>query len=146
MPGLTFPIVPEGLCLPVLIGPDADWMQALQAVGKPLPLPRQARALIDTGCDITAIVPSLITSLGLAAAGWVQTHTAGGGLDVQYYQVSLTLFDAASPGGITLFRPVWTVTRLHQDLADADVLLGMALISELVLMIDGPARRFTLSF
>jgi hypothetical protein len=130
MPGLTFPIVPEGLCVPVLIGYDADLMQAMQVAGTPLPLPRQARALIDTGCAITAIVPSLITSLGLVAAGWVQTQTASGGLYVQYYQVSLTLYDAASPGGVSLFRPVWTVTRLHQDLPDVDVLIGMDLISD----------------
>jgi hypothetical protein len=146
MPGLIFPVVPDGLRVPVLIGHDADQLQAMLVAGTPLPMPRRARGLIDTGSDITAVGPSIITALGLPAAGWVQTQTAGGGLNVQYFQVSLTLFDPTSPGGDTLVRPVWTVTRLHQDLPDVDVLLGMDLLSELLLIIDGPAKRFTLSF
>ena len=146
MPGLIFPIVPDGLLTPVLLGPDRAQMQALQSAGAPLPAPLHIRALIDTGSDHTAIAPSTLTVLGLSAGKTVQTRTAGGLVSVQLYSVSLTLFDPAVPSAATLYRPSWTVTNLGHDSPDADMLIGMDLISELILIVDGPGRRFTLSF
>jgi hypothetical protein len=43
-------------------------------------------------------------------------------------------------------RPTLLVTELATALPDLDVLVGMDIMSTCVVLIDGPARQFTLSF
>src|SRR5262249_31921471 len=113
MPGLIFPIATDGLRVPVLIGHDSARLQAFQVAGMPLPTPLHAQGLLDTGTDVTAVGPSLLNTLGLQAAGSVQTQTASGLVIVQFYKVSITLYNPTGPSRVTFFRPVWTVTSLH---------------------------------
>jgi hypothetical protein len=60
--------------------------------------------------------------------------------------VSLTLYDPTNLSGPRLFRADWSVTNLPQDLKDADVIVGMDLIKQFILHVDGPAGQFTLTF
>jgi hypothetical protein len=60
--------------------------------------------------------------------------------------VSLTLYDPTAPAGSSLVRPRWTVTDLPQDLPMVDVLIGMDLLNQIQLFVDGLAQRFTLTF
>jgi hypothetical protein len=121
-------------------------MQALHASGQSLPMPLKCRGLIDTGTDVTCIVPHIVTTLGLIPSNPITTQTAAGPVWVRFYEVSLTLYDQAAAPGSDLFRPVWTVTCLPQDLPSVDVLIGMDLLAQVILNVDGPGRRFTLSF
>jgi hypothetical protein len=102
--------------------------------------------MFDTGANHTSVGPSLLAALGLVSIGSVQTHTASGVATVQYYRVSLTLFDPTTAGAPTMFRPTWTVTNLPHDLPDTDVIIGMDLIDEIILNINGPGKQFTLTF
>lgn len=146
MPRLTFSVRPDGLRLDVLIGHDATHVQALQAAGQPLPTPVGGRGILDTGSDVTCVVPSVLSALGLQPANRVRTHTAGGPVAVNLYDVSLTLIDPAGGTRTSFFRPLWTVMELPRNLPTVDVLVGMDLLNELVVMIDGPGKQFTLSF
>lgn len=65
---------------------------------------------------------------------------------VNLYDVSLTLIDPAGGTRTSFFRPLWTVMELPRNLPTVDVLVGMDLLNELVVMIDGPGKQFTLSF
>jgi hypothetical protein len=146
MPTLIFPISADGLCLPALVSPGTTQMQAIQAAGLPIPAPLHVRAMLDTGSDLTAVVPRILTALGASPSGSAQTRTASGSVNVQFYKIGLSLYDPAGPSALSLFRTSWTVTSLQYDLPDVEVLIGMDLISELVLGVDGPARQFTLTF
>jgi hypothetical protein len=143
---LTLPTRADGLRTDVLIGHDAAFLQALQTAGRPLPAPASARGLFDTGSDVTCVVPGILSALGLSPTNKVWTQTASGSVAVDLYDVSLTLFDPAGGPRTSFFRPAWTVMGLPHDLPTVDALIGMDLINELVLTVDGPARRFTLAF
>jgi hypothetical protein len=146
MPTMTFPIHPDGLCVPALIGHDHDQLQAIQASGSPLPMPLRVRAIFDTGANFTSVSPSFLTTLGLVSTGSSRTQTASGMASVQFYVISLTVYDPANAGGQTLFRSRWGVTKLPQDLPDMDVIIGINLINQIILHVDGPVGKFSLTF
>jgi hypothetical protein len=83
MPKLAYPITQAGLEVPVLIGLDGQDTSDLVAAGKPIPLPVQARGLIDTGSGLTAVAPWVLQALGVKSRGQVSTLTAGGQTSVQ---------------------------------------------------------------
>jgi hypothetical protein len=143
---LTFPITRVGLTVAVLIGPDDQHMQDLSAAGVPLPAPIHGQALIDTGSDWSALSPAVLAALQIPASGNVSTHTAAGPTNVQSFTVSLTIYDPTGASTDTLFRGRWRVTGLPYQIPNVDVLLGMDLVSELILTVDGPGRQFAFEF
>ena len=146
MPRLTFPIAADGLRLPVYVGLNAATIQAIHARGLPVPSPVTGRGLVDPGSTLTAVVPRLLTAIEATSVSTVSTTTAAGSARIPVYQISLTIFDTALPPADILHRDTWTVTGLPHDLPDVDVLIGLDLIRELVLTVDGPAGQFALSF
>jgi Aspartyl protease len=146
MPSLTFPLVPSGLAVPVWIGLDGNDTAKLHTAGRPIPPPAAARGEIDTGCSVTAVAPWVFRQLALTPAGSQQSQTASGPVQVQLYHVSLSITDPANPGGPMLAHPTLLVSELAVTLPDADVLIGMDVLRECQLLLDGPAGRYTLIF
>jgi hypothetical protein len=144
MSRLTFPFGPDGLLLPSLLGLTTADLAAAQSAGAGSPGLVQLRAMIDSGTTLTAVAPSILTRLNVPRGPAVQTTTAAGSVQVHLYQVSFTLYDLTS--GTTFTRPDWTVANLLQDLDDVDVLFGLDLLREIVLIVDGPAQTFSLEF
>jgi hypothetical protein len=72
------------------------------------------------------------------------TTTAAGAVQVRLYQVSFTIYVLAS--GVRLARPDWTVTNLLNNPDDVDVLFGLDLLREVVLLVNGPGQTFSLDF
>jgi hypothetical protein len=68
MPQLVFPLGADGPKLEVLIGLPGKEIARLHAAGQPILAPIRARALLDSGCDVTAIVASIALQLGLTPA------------------------------------------------------------------------------
>jgi hypothetical protein len=145
MPGLIFPFGPDGLLLPALLGLAGPAMQALQAHGAVLPVPVQVRGMVDSGTTVTAVAPWVLSTLQAVRGPATQTRTAAGAVNVHFYQISFTIYTLAS-GGAVLSRADWTVTNLHHNLDDIDVLFGLDLLREVVLNVDGPGGSFTLTF
>jgi hypothetical protein len=144
MPTLTFPVVTAGLAVPVYVGRDAPVIAASVAAGLgPGPLV-PAQGLLDTAADLTAIVPKVIQALGVGVAHTVLTSTAAGPVTVDVYAVSLSITDPTVPGAPTLTVPSLLATELAAPLPDADVLVGLNVLLQGKLMLDGPARRFSL--
>jgi hypothetical protein len=138
MPRLTFPFLPDGLCVPALVGPSTATTQLQVA-------PRHVRGLIDSGTTITAVAPWLLAALNVTPGPATQTRTIAGSVTVRFFQISFTIYDPTGPGP-DLFRPDWLVTNMLEDPDDVDVLFGLDLLREIVLTVDGPALFFTIDF
>lgn len=146
MPHLTFPITDEGLALEVLIGLDSADSHARVAAGQSIPVPLQLKALIDSGCDLTAVNASALSALGLVKGTPVTTHTAAGAVAVEQFQVSLSIYGPDGTAGPSFNAPDWKVTSLAHPIPGIDVLLGIDLLRQCLLIVDGPGKKFTLAF
>jgi hypothetical protein len=143
MPHLTLPILPGGLLLDVVIGLPSGAIAGMQSAGTPIPPPLRLRALLDTAADLTAVAPAVAQQLGLPGAGSTSTHTAGGLQAVQLFRASLSIPGAA---GMIFVRSDLLVMELAHPLPNAEVLIGMDVLTEGLLISDGPGRQFILGF
>src|SRR5262249_49228583 len=127
------------------IGLNGNDTATLVVAGQPVPPPIATRGEIDTGASVTAVAPWVLRQLALRPAGFAANQTASGTVQVDLYQVSLSITDPANPGGPMLAHPTLLVSELAVTLP-ADVLIGMDVLLECQLLLDGPAGRFTLIF
>src|SRR5262249_23755268 len=100
MPHFTLICTAEGLELPVLIGLPGTVLQNLQTAGLPIPHPAPIQGIIDTETNITCVAPRVLTQLSLRPAGQGTTQTLAGPLQVNLFEVSLSIPPA---GGLTTF-------------------------------------------
>jgi hypothetical protein len=145
MPQLTFPIIPDGLVVDVVVNLEAAVLIPLRASGQLCP-PIEAKGLIDTASNVSGISPAIVSQLGLPPTG-PPTTTAGigGAVTAQLYRVSLHLRDARAPTLPMLTLPSLLVMELPPGLS-CDVLIGMDVLRQCKLIVDGPGRFFTLEF
>jgi predicted aspartyl protease len=146
MPQLILPISLDGLCLDAIIGVDGATTQSLVSARQPIPAPQPARALIDTGTDITAVRLPILQRLGVPAQYTATTHTVGGLVKTNLFEVSLAITDLSQASALSLVESSWLVMELASALPGIDVLIGLDLLLELRFLLDGPARHFTLDF
>lgn len=144
MARLEFVISAAGLEAAVVVGPSGKELAALHAAGQPIPRPVHARGLIDTGTSVTAISATVLQQTGLIAIGTGQSHTASGKVPVGIFEVSLSILPLlpGSTGHIVL--PDLVVSELSAALPDCDVLIGMDVLAQCRLFVDGPAAEFFL--
>ena len=116
------------------------------AVGKSIAAPIQARGLLDTGSDITAIASWVLQKLALPIVAKTVTSTAAGQINVNLYEVSLSITNPVQPNSPWLTLADLQVTELSAVLTDADVLIGLDVILQCRMIVDGPARFFSLDF
>ncbi len=145
MPPVTFPVLPDGLLMNAMIGLDVGRCQDLQVIGQPIPRSVLVRGVLDTGADVTAVAPRVLQALGLSPSGSASTHTAGGLVFVNVYEISLSILHPISSS------PFFTgshlqVTELGHAAPSVEVLVGLDVLLQGVLTLDGPARTFALSF
>jgi hypothetical protein len=147
MAQLTFAVTSAGLAVPVWIGLPGPATAALVAAGTQVPAPVQARGLLDTGSDVTAVPSWVLQQFAVPVTSSTSTHTAGGQVRVNVSRVSLGITDPRQPAGAPwLTRPDLQVTELATVLPDTDVLVGLDILLECKLVLDGPVRQFTLDF
>jgi hypothetical protein len=144
MPQLTFPVSPVGLTVPVWIGLSGTVTKVLYGAGRPISPPVQARGLLDTGSDVTAVASWLLQ--GLPVTTVTTTHTAAGLVKVNLYEVSLGITDPVQPASPWLTEPDLLAMELAAVLPDVDVLIGLDVLLRYKLLLDGPARQFVLEF
>ena len=146
MPRLSFPIAKDGLRVEALIGLDSATTITLAQAGSPITPPSKIKALLDTGSDVSAAAPRVLQQLGLTPAQTVATYTAGGYVSVDLYRVSLTILDTLSGSGPMFTKSSLWVTELAVPLPGIEVLIGLNVVLDLVLTVDGPRQTFTLDF
>jgi hypothetical protein len=145
MPQLTFPITPDGLVVDVLVNQEAAVLIPLRASGQLCP-PIEAKGLIDTASNVSGVSPAIVSRLGLPPIGPPTTTTGiGGVLTVQLYRVSLHIRDAGAPNLPMFTLPSLLVMELPPG-PSCEVLIGMDVLMGCKLIVDGPARQFTVEF
>jgi hypothetical protein len=131
----------------VWIGLDGQATAALRAAGLPIPAPVQARGLIDAGSDVTVVASWILRQLAVPIASSGSTHTAAGQINVKLYTVSLGITDPAQTAGSPwLTQSGLLVMEALAVLPEADVLIGLDILLDCKMLLDGPAQRFTLEF
>ncbi len=145
MPQLSFPIDADGLVVDVLVNLEAALLLPLRQSGQACS-PIKVKGLIDTGSTISGISPSIRSQLGISPVLPPHTTTGiGGVIRVQLYQVSLHVRDAAAPNLPMLILPSLLVMELPPG-PTCDVLIGMDVLVQCKLLLDGPAGHFTFEF
>lgn len=146
MPQLTFPIQADGLCFDALVGLDAPATTSRLTARQPIPAPLRVRGLIDTGSNATVVGASIIQRLGLVTQYQRTTHGITGPVPVNVCYVSLSITDLGDPTAPWLTHPLLHVMELPVPLSGIELLLGLDVLLGCKLLVDGPARQFTLEF
>lgn len=146
MAQLTFPVTSKGLEIPVWIGLDRKTTASLLAARQAISSPIQTNGLVDCGADLTAVASWVLQKLGIPVAAQRATHTAAGLIPVDLYEVSLSILDPKLAHGPMLTHGDVLVTEIKASLPGVDVLIGLNILLQHRLLLDGPARQFTLDF
>jgi hypothetical protein len=127
------------------VGLSAAEAAKLVQSGQPVPPPVPVRALIDTGSDRTAVAPGIIRQLGLQPLIHGMAHTAGGSFQVNLYCIGLTIHGPTRGAGAELSLSDLLVSELTVALP-FEVLIGLDVLRECLLVLDGPGSQFILAF
>ncbi len=146
MPTLTYPVGKDGLIVPVLVGLDGQTTTDLFAAGKSIAMPVSARGIIDTGSNFTSATPWIFQRLGIPHLRTATSQTASSVAKVKVYSVSIAIRDVLKTGTQDFTLPTVLVSELPIQLADADVLVGLNVLLECNLLLEGPAKTFSLIF
>jgi hypothetical protein len=145
MPHLTFASSKDGLPLTVMIGLNGTTTAALVNQGQPIPPPLLVRAILDTGTDITCVVPQILHHFGLIPLVQKSTFTVSGPVSVKLFEVSLSIPKAGGLTGPLLVLDQLVVMELPHPLPNLEALIGNDVLSQCLLIVDGPRGDFTLS-
>jgi hypothetical protein len=146
MPRLTYPVMADGLLADLIVGWNQSTTAAALAGSMPIAMPVRARGVIDTGTDISAVSAAILQQLGLAPVRTTTTQTVAGTVRVDLYRVSLGITDFAAPNAPELVEPDLLVMELAAAPVGIDVLIGLDVLLGCQFTLDGPGRRFAISF
>lgn len=142
---LSFPVIATDLIVPVLVGLDAYTLKQRVQAGLPLRPPIQARALVDTGTDVSCVSASTLQALAIAPAITTHTHTAVGQVPAVLVEISLSIIGLNLAPNPMLAIPDLLAMSLPHPVPGFDVLIGMDVL-QCQFHIDGPARQFSFTF
>jgi hypothetical protein len=145
MPQLTFPIANTDLLVDVRANLDVTELARLRAANSPPPASVEARGLLDTGTDVTGVAPHILQRLGAVPRRSTHTHGIGGSVPTRLFHVSLSIWDASQPHLSWFTIPQLSVMELSPTIP-FDVLIGMDVLLQCRMLLDGPSGVFTLDF
>lgn len=148
MPHLTQQLSSGGAMIDVWIGVSIPKGNVLKAMGQTSPVPKQVRALIDTGASCTAVDPSIIQSLGLTPTGttYIQTPSTGSTPHISnQYDVLLGVVYPHAPTSRLIFEAL-PVVESHLLNQGFHVLLGRDVLSKCLFVYNGQQDFFSLAF
>jgi hypothetical protein len=145
MAQLTLPIVAGELLIDVRLNLHAPALAAFQTTQKAAPASVPAKAILDTGSNVTGVSTALIQQLSLVQTVPSKTHGIGGVVQVQMFRASLIIVDPVQPQVPWFVQPDLLVMELPPG-TPADVLIGMDILLDFRLLMDGPNRQFTLDY
>jgi hypothetical protein len=145
MAQLAFPIVGHELLVDVRINLSAPELALLRAAQQPAPTSAVTRGILDTGSNATGVAGAILRQFQLAPVRHSTTQGIGGASAVDLYHVSLSIFDSTQLLAPWFVQPDLQVMELPPGFP-VDVLIGMDVLLQLRMLIDGPGSTFTLDF
>jgi len=145
MAQLTFPIVTDELLVDVRVNLAAPDLAVLRAANQPVPASVAARAILDTGSNVTGVAASIIRQFQLLPAQRSTTQGIGGAPAVDLFRVSLSICDAGHLHLPWFVQPDLLVMELPPGVL-VDLLIGMDVLLGCRMLVDGPGRQLTLDF
>lgn len=139
----------DGVRVTVRIGLAARDVARRRRLGQASPQPVDTEALIDTGAECTFVVPRIVTQLGLLwrTPGLVAAPAAGGFGGSVGYEAGVTIVHPSGDPKLDLVFPALTIEEVNQLAGfGVDVVLGRDILSQCVLVYDGPAGAATLAY
>jgi hypothetical protein len=146
MSQLHFPVRPEGLIVPVLVGLGGKETKTLHLAGQAIPPPQSVTGLLDTGSDVTVVSVQVLQALGVTSSTSTTTTTVAGKLPVRIFEVSISITDPTQSATAWLTVPDLLVMEAPSPLRFGDVLIGLDILLLCQLELDGPGGRFVLGF
>jgi hypothetical protein len=105
------------------------------------------RAILDSAADICVISPSVIAHFQLVPHSQTSNRTTGGSAPVNVYSVGLILTGPDGTNGPVLVREPHLVMGASQAFSDTvDLIVGLDILLDCLLVLNGPAKTFTLAF
>jgi hypothetical protein len=144
MPILSGPLSSNAPVIELAVGVGAVRAAALARSGQAVPPDVAVRTLIDTGAKRTCVDAGVIAALAVVSTDVRRVRTVSSGPATHATRV-FDLSVMGGPGGqiIAADLPVLEADLAHQGIA---CLLGRDALAVCVLVYDGPACRFSLTF
>src|SRR5205823_4624215 len=122
----------DGLSLSLMFGLPGSELAALVAAGQPPPAPVLVRGVVDTGNDVTSVSSHVVQGLGLPFLEQRMTQTAGGPLQVNLFNASLSIPRPGHPTSPLLVLDQLVIMELPQPPSPTiDALLGLDVVLQL---------------
>jgi len=141
-------LLQAGPILPVQVQVPAALAQQLQATNQAIPTPIAGIALVDTGATMSAVEVTVVQSLGIQPVGTAVVGTAGGKQMQAVYPARFSFpgtglphIDCSSLFGASLLGI--SPAGGGQPLI---ALIGRDILTQFVLVYNGPAATFSLCF
>jgi len=146
------PITADGALVDVRVELAGANVNSLRQAGQPVPPAIAARALVDSGSEVTCIDPAILAPLiiaaGLRPARFVLANVpmAGGvNLAAEYFVALSIVHPAGTPRADLILRNHPVVEQQLGGLG-LDVLIGRDLLDRCLTIYDGPGKAFTLAY
>jgi hypothetical protein len=148
MPILKGRLQHEGALVDVLLGWSAARAGQLRAAKRPVPPPVQARALIDTGAEVTCIEGALIQQLGLPFGVMVSANLpAHGGLTFGFlHDASVTILHPSGKPPDHLAMLNLSVLDLSLSPLGYQALIGRDVLARCRFVYNGRRNTFHLTY
>jgi hypothetical protein len=148
MPLLRGDLQAEGALVEVQVGWSAGQARGLRQAQRPVPPPLDARALLDTGAEITCIDGVLIQQLGLPLAQLALANIpALGGLRAgAHYHASLTVVHPSGDPLQGLVLQNLLILEVSLAVLGYQVLIGRDVLDHCDFLYGGRRQRFNLAY
>jgi Retroviral aspartyl protease len=148
MPVLTGDIESDGALVDIIVGWSDTAAKGLRISLRPVPTPISARALLDSGAEITCVDSSLIQQLGLPYDSMSLVNVpAHGGITVNgLYDASLTIVHPSGQARQHLIVRNLKVLELSLSLLGYQGLIGRDVLSQCKFLYHGPRNKFRLAY
>lgn len=148
MPVLRGILQVEGALVDVQLSWSASQARSLRLAQQPVPPPLDARALLDTGAEITCVDTSLVQQLGLPLAQVALANVpAVGGLTAgAHYHAGLTVVHPSGDPHQDLVFQTLLILELPLAGLGYQALLGRDVLDRCDFLYGGRRQRFTLAY
>jgi hypothetical protein len=148
MPIIKGRIVNDGAIISVSIGWGRASARNLRLAKRAVPVPIEAKALLDTGAEVTCLDPQLIEDLELPLNGYglVNAPALQEMTFAAQYEASVTILHPSNVKNQDLVVNDLTVMELPLGLLGYQMVIGRDLLSRCQFLFNGVRKRYALKY